>query len=751
MGSSILGFLVWMSLLLANNHSSVLANLTNTTLYSTHPQVTYAPESCCMKGPFGRCMKRYDPFTMTTYVGADSTKRTFFQTSSWGNEPNSSNMKRRAEISFYGQAVYVYSPPRAQLENLPGHIQISLNGLVLATIDLEAKYRETDDDLWSPRLIYHWQGVNIDASHTLQISLLDSASKPIRGFGIDSVVYTSSVPRRPYVLSPPSVHTVNNINPPNSTRYELSESEKLEEVAIHDTNFVTTFTPAHAWEKHVSAFVSSQGIRTFHGTSNKLAYTSYNTAEMPVAEFTAQCAALAIYGASPIQVEAIFAEGFRHGHLQICIGTTCEYIDTHQVYLHVPEHLRNEPALIYSTDRMSPRSPQAVKIRLLDPPSPVGHLWTTTFSHAVCSQVVPKWPWTHPIPNGRYSTHIVPFDKLDYAPSFLFGAYSPWSRMDRYNRAPAEPYWFAGILRDMPSHDIKIFVPQPALFTTSQYANVRCCIDGRCHYPDIEQWLMKARDSQSDILLVHYQDLNPFQAHQISMTAVRKEDEVGDKLIAVSRVEYQRVEVIRPPPPRPPPPSSTPTPTRRPQMPTPDKPVQHDDNGIVAAIFAAVATIVFTAGAVIMFAVVAVLAFAAVAVIVSATVIFGPNTTYHHRRQRSIPFSGTAGFTPNGYRSGNGQPLPDGTQSRCQQPVYNTNSSPPGSSIQFASDALSPVVRAARPFSPTSTDSDILSQCFDRPAPPSYNAYVTSDAVITTPPRPHASITLPGPPPLRRT
>ena len=99
-----------------------------------------------------------------------------------------------------GQAVYVYGPPRAQLDNRPGHIQIFLNGLVMTTIDLEAKYGETDDDLWGPRLIYHWQGGGIDASHILQISLLDSGS-PIRGFGIDSVVYTSLEPRRPYVLS----------------------------------------------------------------------------------------------------------------------------------------------------------------------------------------------------------------------------------------------------------------------------------------------------------------------------------------------------------------------------------------------------------------------------------------------------------------------------------------------------------------------------------------------------------------------
>lgn len=96
-----IGFLLWLSL--SSTHLGATVELTNTTFYSTHPKVAYAPESCCVKGPFGRCKKRYDPFTLSTYVDPDSTKRTFFQTSSWGNEPESSNMKRRVEITFYGE------------------------------------------------------------------------------------------------------------------------------------------------------------------------------------------------------------------------------------------------------------------------------------------------------------------------------------------------------------------------------------------------------------------------------------------------------------------------------------------------------------------------------------------------------------------------------------------------------------------------------------------------------------------------
>ncbi|KAG8893658.1 hypothetical protein FRC01_013449, partial [Tulasnella sp. 417] len=111
-------------------------------------------------------------------------------------------MKRRVEIPFYGRAVYVYGPPQAQLEKLPGHIQISLNGLVMETIDLETKYREANDEPWNRQLMYSWEGGGGDAGHTLEISLLDDATGfwpwfPIRGFGLDSVVYTSLEPRRP--------------------------------------------------------------------------------------------------------------------------------------------------------------------------------------------------------------------------------------------------------------------------------------------------------------------------------------------------------------------------------------------------------------------------------------------------------------------------------------------------------------------------------------------------------------------------
>ncbi|KAG9047924.1 hypothetical protein FS837_001180 [Tulasnella sp. UAMH 9824] len=127
-------------------------------------------------------------------------------------------MKRRFEISFYGKpssetheitnlynsdlpqclgrAAYIYGPPCAQLDNLPGRIQLSMDGELLETIDLEEKCKERNQNPADAQILCHWESSGGDASHMLQISLLDSATgvwrwRPIRGFGLDSVVYTS--------------------------------------------------------------------------------------------------------------------------------------------------------------------------------------------------------------------------------------------------------------------------------------------------------------------------------------------------------------------------------------------------------------------------------------------------------------------------------------------------------------------------------------------------------------------------------
>ncbi|KAG8918506.1 hypothetical protein FRC01_001819 [Tulasnella sp. 417] len=305
-------------------------------------------------------------------------KRTFFQTSSWGNDPESSSMKRRVNIWFYGRAVYVYGPPSAQLHNLPGQIRLSLDGKLLETIDLEAQYKKPARNSLDSRLLYHWKSRDGDMHHVLQISLLDSATgpwkwRPIRGFGLDSVVYTSDLRHPP--------------------KYELKDFERLEKVEIHSASSSMLFAPHYAWEKNLSDATAVLGAQTFRATSNELAY-NFRRGFPPTVEFVNECTALTVYGASPAQLEAIFAKGFRHGHAQICLGLRCDLIDLHHAYLNVPSQSRNEPVLLYRNDRILPEVEKVVKMRLLDPPSPVGHQWIMSFSHAVCSQIAPELSWT---------------------------------------------------------------------------------------------------------------------------------------------------------------------------------------------------------------------------------------------------------------------------------------------------------------------------------------------------------------------
>lgn len=405
MGASVLGFIVWTSLLMASNYSSVLARIVNTTLHSTHPQVSYSPESYCAKALFGECRKRYDPFTMSTYVDSSSMKRTFFQTNSRGNEPTSSDMTRRAEISFHGRAVYIYGPPPALLDNLPGRIQLSMDGELLETIDLEKQYRERDQNTTDRRLLYQWKSNGRDASHVLQISLLDSATgiwkwRPIRGFGLDSVVYTSDLKLPP--------------------KYELKEFEKLENITLHDTSFAISFKPPFSREIGTSNGTPALGVQSFHATSNELAHNS--RALTPVAEFSVHCTSLAIFGASPAQLKATFGGGFRHGHTQICLGQRCDYVDLHQAYLNVPVGSWNEPVLLYNNDRIRPGVEKSVTMKFFGPPSRIRGHWIMSFSHAICSQVAQKRPPTPRIPAVAY--HSVPF--LAAAISFFLLLYAKW-------------------------------------------------------------------------------------------------------------------------------------------------------------------------------------------------------------------------------------------------------------------------------------------------------------------------------------
>ncbi|KIO30153.1 hypothetical protein M407DRAFT_158573 [Tulasnella calospora MUT 4182] len=64
------------------------------------------------------------------------------------------------------------------------------------------------------------------------------------------------------------------------------------------------------------------------------------------------------------------------------------------------------------------------------------------------------------------------------------------------------------------------------------------------------------------------------------MTVVRRDDEAGEKIIAVSRVVYERVVGVHPNPSKP---------TEHPHIPVPDEPTPYSDGGIGATILAVLA------------------------------------------------------------------------------------------------------------------------------------------------------------------
>lgn len=71
--------------------------------------------------------------------------------------------------------------------------------------------------------------------------------------------------------------------------------------------------------------------------------------------------------------------------------------------------------------------------------------------------------WTHPMPGGEYSSHVVQYHKLDYEPTFYDGLVTPWAWMDTYSFAGAKPFWFFGTFGDMPSWSTIIQGRSPSL------------------------------------------------------------------------------------------------------------------------------------------------------------------------------------------------------------------------------------------------------------------------------------------------
>ncbi|KAG8951938.1 hypothetical protein FRC00_007000 [Tulasnella sp. 408] len=92
-------------------------------------------------------------------------------------------------------------------------------------------------------------------------------------------------------------------------------------------------------------------------------------------------------------------------------------------------------------------------------------------------------------------------------------------------------------------HDIKVYIPALPVSSASDYADIRCCIDGECHHPDLEQWFRKLKGSTLDLPIVHFKDLDPFEQHSISMTALPRQSDSKRAVMAVSRIVYEHVTV----------------------------------------------------------------------------------------------------------------------------------------------------------------------------------------------------------------
>ncbi|KAG8948979.1 hypothetical protein FRC04_009180 [Tulasnella sp. 424] len=527
---------IWISLIAAGAYSQAPEQLVYTTIPSTHPQVRYTPETYCNKYTEGKCTGQYDPFKMSTYVDGNLRRRTFFHTTSWGNIRKHETMSRTVEVQFYGREAYLYGPPLGQLDYRPAEqVEVYVDGWHITDINLEANYLFDNPKSRDPHFIYHWKSDGDDSHHVLRLTLWDDATGvwawyPIRTFGFDSLVVTSRERQ-------------------DSSSNDLSERKDLESVTIHDTNLQVSFAPHGVWKMKESPVTSSDGFRTFHEISSDV--VSGLPDQIPIIEFIAQCSAIAVYGAPPAYFMTKGERNLkhRHGHVQLCVGGDCDYIDIHNAYLNVSDKLSNEPVLLYRTSGTSLDAPALVSMRLLDPQSAMGYVWTMTFSHAVCWKGKPKRPWAHPIPNGSYDTRVRQHHELSYHPP-VDGSSPRWQTTDQYSLARVEPHDGSEPLDEMPSwsttligHDIKIYVPVLPLTSTTRHADVLCCIDGDCHHPDIEQWLRRAKSRTLDLPLVHYKDLDPFQKHHISMTALPRESASGAAIIAVSRIIYEQVVI----------------------------------------------------------------------------------------------------------------------------------------------------------------------------------------------------------------
>lgn len=110
---------------------------------------------------------------------------------------------------------------------------------------------------------------------------------------------------------------------------------------------------------------------------------------VPVNDFVGPGVALYIYGAPKDELETIAGGAYSHGHQEVCVDLQCHAIDNHQTYLNIQGAARYQPVLLWSCEGVSAGVTTHVRIRLIDPESPVGHLRGVSFERAVYIEVQP--------------------------------------------------------------------------------------------------------------------------------------------------------------------------------------------------------------------------------------------------------------------------------------------------------------------------------------------------------------------------
>ncbi|KAG8906782.1 hypothetical protein FRB99_006159 [Tulasnella sp. 403] len=527
----------------------------NVIVHTTDPRVTLSPRFSCST-IFG--CGAYDPWELMAYHGPDGRLHSFHRTKSAGNQPHSENV-RQLTFEFVGTAVYLYAPPQSPLEDFPlGLQEVCLDG-TCKNIDVSTIYDDSDPGM--PVLLWGEQDLP-PHHHRLQIRLLDDHTgwpfPHVDVMAIQYIRYTS-------------------VGPPLPDPYKPPIGADLANVTLEDTNYAMTYRPLFSFYnskpyKPWDTFMS----RPTYGPADTFRHTSNwgnarSGSQMRQVTFSFQGAALYIYGAPPETLKTITNGRYLHAHQDICVNDQCYPIDAHQAYLNVDKQDESHPVLVWAYDRFDPTVISTVHLRLLDSQSPDGLEGTQmTFSKAVYSEVQRAPPWKVPVPGAEYGTFRVPHEWLTYSP----WGWGWWSNNPWYVDHGCRVAWNMMETEDEPKwsftftgYGVKVYGPPKYSFLGVTHASQKVCVDGRCHYIDVEHAYLSVLPGEANrpVLLWSTFGLESNMKHTISVQLVQRPDDSRRTMMAVSHLEYLTVEYPRPKPQLPPTPTSppgTPIPTK---------------------------------------------------------------------------------------------------------------------------------------------------------------------------------------------